>query len=434
MTISKQRMNRRRLQSWVWASVLLAAWTAAAAESQPTGRTSTAPGMVIRVRQDAEGDMQGDSDEVLQKALDRLQKEGGGTLRIGPGVWRLHRGLSVRNVRGLRIIGEPGAILKAASQPGAHTRTPAEKGARSLEVDNPAFFKAGMAVELHTPGRAVTAPSGKTFRQPFIMARVQRIDGARLVLDRPLPVQAPAGVIVLGVFNGITIHSPAEDVLVANLTIDMNRDAWPVAPKNHTYHCCIFASGPYSYNKGPTGPAVERLRIIGCELRNAHHRGVAFYSVRHSGVYDCTIENTSAEGIDLDHFCTHCEAVNNTLRHVRNIELNDASYCLVSGNLIDSPSVGIVIWQWCKLPDLNVGNLACDNRIHRSGGHGIYLQRGADRNLILGNRIKAAEGLGVLVEGRNNILIENLTEGCKRGDLRVAPKAGNIVLSAPRAE
>jgi len=199
-------------------------------------------------------------------------------------------------------------------------------------------------------------------------------------------------------------------------------------PLNHTYHCCIFVAGPYSYAKGPTGAPVDHFRIVNCRLRNAYQRGVAFYSVIRSGVYACRIEDTEAEGIDFDHFCYDCEAVDNELINCRNLELNDASDCLISGNTLRNMGTGIVIWQWCTLPNLNVRNLILNNLILDAKGPGIQCRKGADRNTFRGNIISGAGGSGIFVEGNDNIIDGNkLLRNGQRGIHIVGE--GNLVLA-----
>lgn len=239
------------------------------------------------------------------------------------------------------------------------------------------------------------------------MGQVGGIDGTVLNLSKPLKYAVPKGVKVVVVFNGIVVRGKAKNLNIQNITLDMNRDAWPVEPLNHTYHCAILAQGPYTYEKGPNGPPVEGLRITGCTIKNAHQRGVAFYSVAHSGVYDCHIENTGAEGIDFDHFAYHCEAVGNTLVDCHNLELNDASDCLVAHNRIVRPGVGVVVWQWCKLPGLNERNLILNNEIIDSKGDGISLRTSADLNVVRGNIVSNSAHIGILVEGKRNIISGN---------------------------
>ncbi len=367
-----------------------------------------------------DGDFKGVTGAVIRRALAKLKSRGGGTLLLRPGTYILHQAIELSGVHDIAIIGGPGVILKAAPSRLVPLAKAAERGARRIVVRDGSSFRRGARIEIRSPGRTVVSPAGVRYTVPYIMARVKRCEGNTLELTAPLPYAAPAGVEVSSVYNGLVISAPASDITIYGITIDMNRSQWPKPPLNHTYHCAVFAHGRYSYSKGPTGPAVERLRLVRCTIRNAHQRGVAFYSVRHSGVYDCRIENTGAEGIDFDHFTYYCEAVNNRLRNVHNLELNDASWCLAANNRIEAAAAGIVVWQWCKLPALNVGNLILGNAVIDPRGDGISCGTGADGNMISGNLIRGAGGTGILVQGRNNRVFGNTVRGGNGPALRIA--------------
>ncbi len=374
----------------------------------------------LTVGQDADADFTGATDAAIRQALAELKARGGGTLLIQPGTYILHQAVELRDMHDVTVVGAPGAVLKAAPGRLVRLAEPAARGTTRIVLEDASSFPPGARIEVRSPGRTDVSPAGTKHTVPYIMARVARREGNALVLAAPLRYAAPAGVEVSNVFNGIVVSAPATDITLYGLTIDMARDKWPKAPLNHTFHCAVFARGPYSYSEGPIGPPVERLRIVRCTIRNAHQRGVAFYSVRHSGVYDCEIVNTGAEGIDFDHFSYYCDAVGNRLGDVRNIELNDASWCLVANNRIEASDAGIVVWQWCTLPDLNVGNLILGNSILRPRADGISCRLGADDNTISGNTVIGAGGSGILVQGRDNRIMGNTVRDCKGPALQIA--------------
>ncbi|NOY82270.1 MAG: hypothetical protein GXP31_14825 [Kiritimatiellaeota bacterium] len=373
-----------------------------------------------------DGDFKGDTGAGIRRALAELKSRGGGTLLIKPGTYILHQAIELSDVHDITIIGAPGTLLKAAPGRVVRLAEAAVRGATRIVVEDASSFRPAARIEIRSPGRTDVSPNGAKHTVPYIMARVARREGNALVLSAPLGYAAPAGAEVSNVFNGFVISAPATDITICGVTIDMARGEWPKAPLNHTFHCAVFARGPYSYSKGPTGPAVERLRLVRCTIRNAHQRGVAFYSVRHSGVYDCEIENTGAEGIDFDHFSYYCEAVGNRLRNVRNLELNDASWCLVANNRIEGAVAGIVVWQWCTLPDLNVGNLILGNSIIGPRADGISCRIGADGNMISGNTVRGAGGAGILVQGRDNRIMGNTVRDCKGPALQIASDRNTV--------
>ena len=347
----------------------------------------------------------------LNAALDQLRDTDGGDLILGPGTYTLEGCVSLDRLVNVRIIGEGEAALRAAPGVSTTVTTAAAKDGNSLEVADIKGIGPGASLELHCAGRTSTTPAGKSHTQPFIGVRVKSVSGTKLELERPLIASVPVGTRVLKVYNGFEGHRGIKGVLVQNVTVDMNREQWPVGPLNHTRHCAFFVSGPYGYEKGPTGPPVEGLRLVGCTIRGAHHRGFALYHGTHCGVYACHISDTGAEGIDFDHFCTHCEAVDNTLEACANLELNDASHCLISGNTLRRCRRGVVVWQWCRQPELNVGNLILRNTFEHCKGTAVTCDRGADRNVVRENRIVGGGSPALLVKGADNLLQGNTVEG-----------------------
>ena len=348
----------------------------------------------------------------LNAALDHLRNNEGGDLILERGTYTLEDGVSLDNLANVRIIGAAADVMLRAA-PGVSTtvKTAAAEGQASLETTEAEGIVPGAMLELHCAGRTSTTPAGKSHTQPFIGVKVTSVSGTTLVLDRPLIAPVPAGTPVIRVYNGFEGHRGIKGHLIQNVTVDMNRDQWPVGPLNHTRHCAFFISGPYSYEKGPTGPPVERLKLVGCTIRGAHHRGFALYHGTYCGVYSCNISNTGAEGIDFDHFCTHCEAVDNTLEDCANLELNDASYCLIAGNTLRRCRRGVVIWQWCRLPDLNTGNLVLGNTFEQCAGTAVVCDRGADGNVIRANRVVGGGSPALLVRGADNVIQGNVVEG-----------------------
>ena len=382
-----------------------------------------APPRYITVAQDGSGDLSGATGRVIQQAVDRAHAQRGGIVIIGPGTYVLSDALNLSNKANVSIVGRDGAVLKAAKEIIAVTAADAPVGQKSITLAEPATFGPGARIEIQTPGKTHITPSGKPFIQPFVMSRVDKVEGNTVHLVAPLRYPVPKGKKAIAVYNGVIAHGKGSNLTLENLVIDMNRSEWPLRPINHTYHCAIIATGPYSYEKGPTKPPIEHLRIVNCTIRNALQRGVAFYSVCRSGVYGCTIENTGAEGIDFDHFCYHCEAVGNELTRCHNIELNDASDCLIASNTMTDCGAGIAVWQWCKLPDLNVRNVIMRNRIVGSRSDGIRLQHSADFNTVVGNTVQRAARHGILVQGMQNVISGNTVEACGSIGIRLEGEA-----------
>lgn len=369
----------------------------------------SAPGKeaALMVATEGEGDFVGSTGEAIEAAAKEAHRRGGGTVRLLPGDYILHREIDLSGLRGVRLLGEEGVILKAVAQKKSTTQASADASDEFLPLEAPERFPVGGMIEIHSPGRSGTKPSGEPYQVPYIMARVAGHEEGGVRLASPLAYPVPKDATVISVFNGVVIRGDSADLQLIDLTIDLNREEWPIAPLNHTYHCGVFVSGPYGYESGPTGPPVEGLSLVGCTVRNAHHRGIGLYSAVHASIVNCRVENTDGEGIVFDHFCYHCEAVGNTLVNCRNIELNDASDCLVSHNRIESADVGIVIWQWCTQDGLNEQNLIVGNEIIGARAEGIILKPGADQNLVLGNMVQGSGKAGIVIRGDQNIISGN---------------------------
>jgi hypothetical protein len=365
---------------------------------------------------------EGDNAPALRQALDTLRQQKGGVLLLNAGTYGIGAQLALDGLGNVQIVGRGGVILKLL--PERHTRTtqPGKTGDTKLFVQQPDAFAPGLAIELQGAVRKALTPSGKPHQIPYINNTVKEVHPDHLVLAKSLTADIPAAAAVIHPMNIFDGRHDIRNVTLQGLTFDLNRDAWPVRPLNHTRHSGILLHGPYSYEKGLVGAPLEGIRIVDCTVRNAHHRGIAFYAVRHSGVYDCRIENTGAEGIDFDHFVTHCQAVGNTLVNCQNIELNDASDCLVQGNTLRGCRTGIVVWQWCQLPDLNERNLILRNAFENCPAPAISLRTGADHNTVLGNTGQFAKGPTLVVDGKGNLVGPNAFAVDQGPVQRIAPE------------
>jgi hypothetical protein len=388
----------------------------AAEKTQPASLDSGTPlrtaKTIARLTPSADGR---DDTAAINAALDALRQADGGTLLIAAGTYTLASGVNLDKLRDVRILGLGMPLLKLAPGIVTHVEKGAMEGGASVTVRDAGVIRKGMRLEFHCPGRRIVPPSGKAFTQPFIGVEVKSVSGNEVALEHPLQATVPMGTTVINAYNAFEGHRGISNVTIQNIMIDMNRKNWPVRPLNHTQHCAFFLSGSYSYETGPTGPPIEGFRIIRCVIRGAHHRGAAFYQAAHSGVYSCEISDTGAEGIDFDHFCTYCEASGNTLTDCGNIELNDASYCLVQGNSLHRCRGGVNIWQWCRLPGLNTGNLILNNNFFHCSGVAVRCETGADNNFIVGNNITALKAPAIIIRGADNVLLGNTVEGLGDG-------------------
>jgi nitrous oxidase accessory protein NosD len=174
----------------------------------------------------------------------------------------------------------------------------------------------------------------------------------------------------------------------------------------------VFASGAYSYEKGPTGPQAKKLSISRCFIQNCHGRGIALYSVEGAEIDDCTIRDTSDEAIDFDHFTVKAIATHNHIaRSLVGVELNDTNDCLVAGNEFSECGTGINLWRWCKQPGLNEGNLVVQNVFERTLGNAVQIGSGTKGNTVAKNEINGSGKNGIILSGEAQIVKANKITG-----------------------
>jgi parallel beta-helix repeat protein len=202
---------------------MLLVWTLAvySATSQPATATNrpmrSRQSLVLTVGQTA-GDLQGKDDKVIQAGIEYLNRLGGGTLRILPGIYTMQNALYLRPNITLQGSGETTILRKADS-----VVTP-------LARDSD-WFEYGVAVKDakgFTPGggimlRSRTGPGDWQF--DALRATVTAVQGNVLFLDRLtlkdfwMDKDATAGT----VFPILTAEN-VDDVQVKDLVLDGNRD------------------------------------------------------------------------------------------------------------------------------------------------------------------------------------------------------------------
>ena len=382
-------------------SILLLASLSLTVFSQGNGKQLLAAevsGPTIVVAQDASGDFQGHDEKPIIAAIEKAG-EVGGTVLIAAGRYLVRQ--RIRPVSNVTIKGTAQTVLKLPSP--ATVKAPASKGQRSVVLDDTAEFAANTSVEILPPAGKKHFPGTET---EVLVVKIVEITSDRLTLAEGLTCAVPERSRIGYANNLFEMRREQKNVRFENLTIDGGRKEGVPMP-GHVQRCAILAHGAYSYEKGPSGPPLENLVVASCRIRNCYGRAVAFYSVVKSHVQDCLIEDIDDEGIDLDHFCYHCQATGNRInRSVIGICLNDASYCIVEDNRIaDCSRSGIVIWWWyrCPMEGLNVENLIRNNSVHSPKQAGISVGKRCFRNRVLGNYVEG----GIKVVEKDNVIEDN---------------------------
>jgi len=322
----------------------------------------------------------------IQQFIDDAIKAGGGEVVIPQGTHEIRKSLRIKDAKNLRIIGldQERCILKLPPAAYAEAATTLAVGGTTISAKRQQRVAPGMTLLIEAPGEmdAFTQKPKSSFR-----AVVAKVADDAITFTEPVRFPVPAGTLLrdLNAPNLIEIRGVTEGVWIEKLTLDGGKVEGDPKIQGHVQLCGIFASGPYSYEKGPTGPPVKKVQVSRCVIQNCHGRGIAFYAVEGARVADSTIMDTADEAIDLDHFTTKSEVTHNHIARCRvGVELNDANDCQVVGNDFLNCGMGVHLWRYCKQPGLNEGNVIRDNVFEGMASNRIKVQAGLTKNVVEG--------------------------------------------------
>ena len=227
------------------------------------------------------------TEQELQGFINEAIKAGGGEVVIPPGVHLIERGLMVKDAKKLRIVGldAENTVLQLPPVAYALAAGTTAAGATAIPVKSQRGFKPGMRLKIEADGEL---DSFTKKPRPYHIAIVKTVAKEVIQLESALKFSVPDGTMIRheDAPNLIEIRGASEDVRIEKLTLDGGRVDGDPPIRGHAQLCAIFASGAYSYEKGPTGPKVKKLGISRCFIQNCHGRGIALYS---------------AEGAEIDH-------------------------------------------------------------------------------------------------------------------------------------
>jgi len=250
------------------------------------------------VAQSGPADFVGDDGRPIAAAL--RAAGAGDTILIRTGTYRVSETLRLDGTERLTIAGEPGTVLLL--DPLHHTAlAAAPAGAATLQTADAGLFRPGQRLRIEAPGAAQTW-QGVTRTSSTFDVRVVAVDGRTLRLAEPLAYPVPEGAAIAVTENLMEMHS-GRDLTLRGLVLDGHRRPDDPTFVGHVARCVFFASAPYSYERGLTGPPLSGLRFEDCTFRNAHGRPLAWYAVHDAVLRRCRFEHSPDAGIDLDHFC-----------------------------------------------------------------------------------------------------------------------------------
>ncbi len=353
-----------------------------------------APPVTVTVRQSGSADVVGNDDAAIRAGLDRLG-QAGGTLVLGPGRYTMRRSIFLPKDVVLR--GEQGAVL--ALPPPALTAGAAAAGTKELVIAGAHDFVGETRVQILPPVDSELFPDGVT--EKLDLVQLERVEGDRLFLLEPLPLEVPAGSRVGYPHKVLQVHRSGR-ATIENLTFEGGRVESIPMPGHHQ-RCAIWSSAPFGYEEERLGPPGHGVVVRHCRFTDWYGRGVAFYNQEDGLVEGCLFERISDEAIDLDHFVQRFRIVGNEVRDaVWGIVLNDASRCTVEYNRIDGCEIGIWSWWYPRTPrqGINEENTIRHNHVRGARQAAIHVDKTCVRYLIEQNFV---EGEIVVLEAENTV-------------------------------
>lgn len=359
------------------------------------------------------------TEKEMQGFIDEAIKAGGGEVVIPHGTHMIEHGLVMKDAKNVRIIGLDAetCVLKAPPLSFAETAGDTPAGSDRIAVARQQNLKPGMMLHIEADGEI---DSFTKKPKPYVLAIVKSAAANEIMLKEPLKFPVPAGHLIRDedAPNLIEVRGSNEGVRIEKLTLDGGKVAADPPVRGHAQLCGVFAAGPYSYEKGPTGPKVKGVAVSRCIVQNCFGRGVAFYSVDDSTVEDCTIMDTNDEAVDLDHFTTKTIVRHNHVARCNvGVELNDANDCVVEANEFRECATGINLWRWCKMPELNEGHRIVNNAFTGTKGNGIQIAKDTSNNAAIGNEVTGSGRNGISVSGTKQLVQGNRIERSAMKDI-----------------
>jgi len=409
-------------------TVALNARTGMNDQETATRRLVTSTNRPIRSRRDlvltvgqTEGDLQGKDDKIIQAGIEYLNRLGGGTLRILPGIYNLQNAIYLRPNITLRGSGEKTVLRKAGSVVTALARD-SDWFEYAVQVENAAGFVPGGGIML----RSKTGQGD--WQYDVLRATVTAIHGDVIFLDRLtkenfwIEKDATAATI----FPILTAEN-VDDVEVQDMVLDGNRDENEHI--NGNFAGAVFIQG------------CNRWRFKNIVARNYNGDGFSFQVCDDIRFEDCKALNNADLGFHPGSgsqrpIFRHCTATGNSLGLFFCWSVSDGLVedCILSENARYGISIG----------HRDTDNTIRGCTIERNGQVGILFRkeanefRGGNRNLIEDCLIRdngtEELGIGIDIQGKTqditirNTRLENAAGKSQKIGIRIGEEAEGIIL------
>lgn len=370
-------------------------------------------------------DLVGNSEKVIQAAVDYISGWGGGTVHILPGTYHMRNSVSLRS--GVRIVGS-GQDSVLIKEPETKTSLAQDSTSweREVVLADPRGFQVGDGVCLQVIDEW---HQGAWFIQRSLVAR----DGNRFKLNRPLSdddftVKGKATIATLfPLFN----VDGVSNVRIENIALDGNR-----AKQESLYHNWGNILGGIWLNKS------NHIQMQNVISRESCADGISAQTCDDVLIESCHCLNNVGFGIHSGTGSQRPIARNNRLENnfIGFYFCWGVRYGLVENNVIlNNSEYGV------RLGQKDSDNVVRNNEIRNSGKVGVIFERvgddpaySPDRNRVEGNRIidnGGETGVGVDVKGvAKDAVIErnHITESrqpLKRVGLRIGARTRNVKLA-----
>lgn len=302
-----------------------------------------------------EGDLRGDDQRVIQGAIDYVAGLGGGTVTLLSGTYTLWNSVHLRSH--VSLVGHGNPVLRPIDGFEAPLITDGDYGEAQVSVAEPDRWRVGMGIAVgdrNTNGFLVTvATVTGIVGNDLLLDR--RIHGGDLLMTREAWARAA--------FPPISAVE-VEDVRIAGLTIDGNKDVVP------SLNGCV-AGGIFLFR-------CANVRIENCIVRDYRGDGISFQTSHDVTVSGCEVFGCTDLGIHPG---------SGSQRPV-------VTDCYSHHNGADGL---FVCWR------VRGGRFE-RNRLEANGRHGISIGHKDTDNLFVANQIRHNGGHGVLFRPETEVL------------------------------
>jgi len=348
----------------------------------------------------AKGDLVGNTNTVIQQAIEAAAAWGGGTVELGPGVYTLYDSVKLR--RNIHLVGSGAdTILRKSDGSESGFAVDADYGQAKVTAADPSGF---------CPGMGVVVTDDRSGGWGTTVATVLHTQGNVLYLDRGFvsDYNGDEGGIVYNAFPPIS-GIDVDGVTVEGICVDGNK------ANNRRLNGCV-GGGIYLHR-------ARRCRIADCVVKDFNGDGISFQITQ-----DITVEGCEVTGITGLGFHPGTGSARPIIRNCRAHHNAEDGFFLCwraqegifeNNQFCENGRHGISIGH------KDTDNLFVGNVVRGNGAHGIYFRNekptnAGSRNTFRENAVEDNIGCGIYIEGHTTDLLfeNNVIRETRTGDAR----------------